>query len=101
MSTPMALAPVLDGHEWTTAGLALIVRNVREHREFTSDDLRAELPEPPHPNKVGSLIAAALHQGLIEEKARRRSTRRTRHGSRLTVWGAPEQLVALDMRAVA
>lgn len=56
---------------------------------FTVDALRDEpycLPDPPHPNAWGGLLARARRRGLIRPIGYTISTRPSRHGSIVRVW---------------
>lgn len=66
-----------------------IARFIRERRQFDAEDIRREIPagiEPHHPNVIGSLIANYRNRGEIVPVGRTRTTRRSRHSARNTVW---------------
>lgn len=64
---------------------------IRSKREFTADDIRARIPKDVvahHVNVLPSVIANARSRGDIVPVGRCRTTRRSRHASRNTVWTA-------------
>ena len=56
--------------------------------DFTADDLRGKIPDPPHPNWFGSLIARLRKLKLVVEVGRVRSTRSKRNGAKISAWRA-------------
>lgn len=83
-----ATSPTRD-FAWHAA--RVMARFMREHREFSAEDIRREIPagvEPHHPNVLGSVIGAARSRGEIVPVGRCLTTRPSRHASRNTVWTA-------------
>lgn len=90
-----------DGINANLAAATAINREYREHaeralaelirskREFSADDIRTRIPKDViahHVNVLPSVIGAARSRGDIVPVGRCRTTRRTRHSSRNTVW---------------
>lgn len=54
--------------------------------EFTADDLRALVPAPDHPARVGAHFSAAMKAGLIRPTGYAISKSTTRHAGVLRSW---------------
>lgn len=55
--------------------------------EFTADDVRARLPQPPHPNVIGASFNACAKANVIELAGGfERSKRPEAHGRLLPLW---------------
>ena len=55
---------------------------------FTADDLRQYIGEPPHPNWTGCFIASLRCSGRIREVGRVRSNRPERNGAKIGLYEA-------------
>lgn len=55
---------------------------------YTSEDLTADLGQPPSSGAVGSVMTWGARQGLHRKVGRRQATRPNQHAAELTVWEA-------------
>jgi hypothetical protein len=73
--------------DWTMRARFVIESWCRRGFDFTSDDLRRVVGEPPGlGNILGALLAAEVRASRIEECGRRKSSRPDRHGARIGVY---------------
>ncbi len=60
--------------------------NARDIGQFSVEELRLFLSEPPHENWWGCLVAKLRCTGKIKEIGRVKSTRTERNGAKITLW---------------
>ena len=53
-----------DPTVWRAEALDYIEARVRAGHTVTADDLRRDLPEPPHPNAVGQVFVLPARAGM-------------------------------------
>lgn len=58
----------------------------RNGAEFTAEDVRQWVGDPPHPNALGARILAAAKGGIIQCIGYRKATRREAHARVLGVY---------------
>ncbi len=82
--TQLAL-PLSDlRREWIdTAGKIIISSPLAQ---FTADDLRSLVGDPPQPNWLGALMARLVNEGLAEEIGRVKSNRREANGRKVGLY---------------
>lgn len=72
---------------WRTACDAAIHRLAASGREFTAEDVRALVGDPPtHPNAMGARFLAASRSGLVEKLGYRQPSRASSHASVIAIW---------------
>lgn len=54
--------------------------------EFTAEDVRYWIPEPPHPNAMGARFSAAVRAGVISHLCYRKAKRAQAHARVLAVY---------------
>lgn len=54
--------------------------------DFTAEDIRALIPEPPHPNAMGARFLAAIKAEIIERIGYRKAKRPSAHARVLAVY---------------
>ncbi|MCD2263259.1 hypothetical protein K3888_11175 [Dietzia aurantiaca] len=87
MARVVANAPT----DYRAAAIDAIDSLVEAGDPFTVEDIAARIPSelpPAHPNLLPALIGARARNGLIVPMGRYRTTRRSRHSSKNTVWRA-------------
>ena len=75
-----------DPAVWRAEALDYIEARVRAGHQVTADDLRRDLPEPPHPNAVGQVFRTLADRQVIEKAAFGASTCRSRRGGPRYEW---------------
>lgn len=75
-----------DPSVWRAEALDYIEARVRAGHQVTADDLRRDLPEPPHPNAVGQVFRTLADRQVIEKAAFGASTCRSRRGGPRYAW---------------
>ena len=75
-----------DPAVWRAEALTYIEARVRAGHTVTADDLRRDLPEPPHPNAVGQVFRTLAGRQVIEKAAFGASTCRSRRGGPRYAW---------------
>lgn len=93
MSRPAVLET--DPADWMADALAYIEARARRVGTVSADDLRRDLPEPHHPNQMGTAFRIAASRHLIHLVDGGPSKIRSRHGGHRGVWALhPDQLSA-------
>jgi hypothetical protein len=82
---------VLSASEpWKAAAIRCLRRFAQEGRQFTADDLREAVGDPPRQNAMGAVFNLAAAWGWIRRVGVEESPRPTRHASLVSVWeGVP------------
>ena len=73
---------------WIEENLPTAIFVCHRKGKLTSEDLRAALPPPPHPNWIGSLMAHLVEGRVIREIGRVRSKLASANGRKITLWEA-------------
>jgi hypothetical protein len=58
----------------------------RNGAEFTAEDVREWVGDPPHPNALGARVLAAVKADIIVRTGYRKATRREAHARVLAVY---------------
>ena len=80
------------GVKWRHAIRFVVLANLRDYHQITSDDVRQwaiewGIPDPPHPNAWGGLFTSLAAKGLIRDTGDRVRTKlRDGHRRKITVW---------------
>jgi hypothetical protein len=81
--------------EWKLEVDLAIAKCARTMTTFTAEDVRALIPEPPHPNALGARFRIARDSGAIVKIGYQQSQRPSRHSNYVSVWrgahGTPEK----------
>jgi hypothetical protein len=72
--------------EWVDHCDAVIATMARSGREFTAEDLRSWVGEPPHPNAWGGRFIAAIKRGWIHCVGYRKAKRAKAHARVVAVY---------------
>ena len=71
---------------WVDESVAWFIAHNFQFDELTSDDLHGKLPEPPHANYYGSLLAALKKLGHVRKLGYRVSTRPSANCRPVSLW---------------
>lgn len=72
--------------DWKSHADAIIGWLARNGAEFTAEDVRPWVGEPPHPNAWGARFAAAVKAGVIRHLCYRKAKRASAHARVLAVY---------------
>lgn len=72
--------------EWVDKAVTVIGLLASTGDAFTSDDVRAELDAPPHPNCLGAAFRVVAHDNIIERVGFQRSRTASAHAHVVGVW---------------
>ena len=73
---------------WIDENLLTAIFVCHSKRTLTSEDLRAALPPPPHPNWIGSIVARLADAKVIHEIGRVKSNLAAANGRKIILWEA-------------
>jgi hypothetical protein len=76
--------------DWKTTCDQVIGWLARNGAEFTAEDVRPWIPEPPHPNAMGARFSAAVKAGRIRHLCYRKAKRAKAHARVLAVYRGAE-----------
>lgn len=82
----IALVDQATPERWKDEADSLIVSMARSGAEFTAEDVRAWVGDPPKPNAIGARFMAALRAGIIERAGWKHASRREAHARALAVY---------------
>jgi hypothetical protein len=82
----MALVNEATPEQWKDEADSLIVSMARSGAEFTAEDVRAWVGNPPKANAMGARFMAALRSGIIERAGWKHASRREAHARALAVY---------------
>lgn len=82
----IALVDQATPDQWKNEADSLIVSMARSGAEFTAEDVRAWVGDPPKPNAIGARFMAALRSGIIERAGWKHASRREAHARALAVY---------------
>lgn len=71
---------------WKDDAVATIIALSLAHDQFTCDDLRREIRQPPRSSQYGAAFRSAQAQGLIESISSVKSSTSTRNNGRHLQW---------------
>lgn len=87
----IALVDYATPEAWKDEADSLIVSMARSGAEFTAEDVRAWIGDPPKPNAIGARFMAALRSGIIQRAGWKHASRKEAHARALAVYrGATE-----------
>lgn len=72
--------------DWKNAASAVLARLAATGEPFTTDDVWAQVPQPPEPRALGALIRAAAQAGKIRRVGWRESSRPECHCRPVAMW---------------
>lgn len=72
--------------DWKDAADAVINALAAGGREFSAEDLRAWVGDPPHPNALGARFMAAIKSRRIQRVGWKHATRAEAHARALAVY---------------
>ncbi len=72
--------------DWKATCDGVISWLARNGAEFTAEDVRPWIPEPPHPNAMGARFSAAVKAGVIRHLFYRKAKRAAAHARVLAVY---------------
>jgi transposase InsO family protein len=76
--------------DWKATCDGVISWLARNGAEFTAEDVRPWIPEPPHPNAMGARFSAAVKTGVIQHLCYRKAKRAKAHARILAVYRGAE-----------
>lgn len=79
-------APAALTSGWRVKADECIDRLAKDGREFSADDLVAEVGEPPVPNMLGGVFLSASKRGMIRTVGYRQGQRPSAHARVQRVW---------------
>lgn len=80
--------------DWKATADQVIGWLARNGAEFTAEDVRPWVGEPPHPNAWGARFAAAVKAGVIRHLCYRKAKRAKAHARVLAVYRGVQHEVA-------
>ena len=72
--------------DWKATCDFVILWLARSGAEFTAEEVRPWIPEPPHPNAMGARFSAAVRAGVISHLCYRKAKRAKAHARILAVY---------------
>lgn len=82
----MAVADANAGDDWKEAADAVIRALAASGAEFSAEDVRLWVGEPPTPNAMGARFMAARKKGILELLGYRQASRASAHARALAVY---------------
>jgi len=82
----IALVEQATPEQWKSEADSLIVSMARSGAEFTAEDVRAWVGDPPRPGAMGGRFLAAIKQGIIQRVGVTNAKRKSSHACLLPVY---------------